>query len=41
MFKKDLENWDVCESNLVQLVRLNNKDVWNNSYQYSGADSYL
>ena len=40
-FKKDLGNWDVCESIPIQLVRLHMKDVWNNSYQYSNADFYL
>ena len=34
-FTKDLGNWDECESNLIQFVRLHKKDVWNNSYKYS------
>ena len=40
-FKKDLGNWDVCESNLIQLVRLHKKEIWNNSNQYNSADFYL
>ena len=35
---KDLGNWGVCESNLIQLVKLYKKEVWNNSYQYECAN---